>query len=170
MADHATSESDQALPQTRRSWLKTAALSLALLLSGAVIGSGVTVIALRRRADEARRHPEWLSRRTLARMRDRLDLSDAQAEQIRQIFANTRRQAQMLRGEHRREARAIMDVMHEDVSAVLTPEQRAEWERWIRRARERAFRRNGPKEHRKPPRRGGTPPSPPDGAAPEPPR
>lgn len=171
MADQSHPESEQPLPVTRRAWLKTAALSVALLFSGAVIGSGVTVIALRRRAEDARQHPDWLSRRTVDRMRHKLDLSDEQTEEIRRIIAESRDRARTLRREHWDEAKALMETMHEDVSAVLTPEQRAEWEEWIRRARERTFRkrddRDRDRDRRRPPRREGEPPPPPpDGPPP----
>lgn len=159
MAEPSASEPNVALPVSRRSWLRTTVFSVALLLSGAVIGSGVTVMVIHQRFDEARKHPEWLSRRMVDHFREKLDLTDQQTKQIREIFSDTRQRTQALRREQRTEAQAIMQQMHDDVAAVLTPEQREKWDEWFKRVRERAFRR--PPEHRRPPP--GAPPRP-DGA------
>ena len=162
------------LPAPRRSWLKTAALGIVVLLSGMIIGSGLTVIGIRRWADEMRQRPDMFSNLILSRMERDLKLTKDQKSELGKIFKDTREELEEVRDQHRAQAQAFFRDFHDQVIRVLTPGQQKEWEKMWKRARERAFkerpggppraggpeRDRGPREYRpldemkKPPRAG----------------
>lgn len=73
---------------------------------------------------------------------ERLGLTAAQRDSIRQILERDRRRAETLYREFHPRLRARFDSTRAAVDSVLTPEQRAEWER--RRARHHMRREHRP--------------------------
>lgn len=144
MMDTLGESQDKALPAPRRYVWKTVALSAVLVFCGMFIGSGLTLIAIKRRADEFRARPELLSQRMVERMQSDLDLTQNQTDQIDKIFADARREAMEMRERNRAQAQAFFRDLQGKVSQVLTPSQQSEWEEWFRRARNRAMK--GPHE------------------------
>ncbi len=135
----------------RRSWMKTVALGTVVLVSGMVIGSGLTVVGIRRYADEMRRRPDMFSNRILSRMEKDLKLTKDQKSELGKIFKDAREELDEVRGQHRAQAHAFFRDFHDQVARVLTPDQQKKWEETWKRARERAFKyRSGG-----PPRPGG---------------
>jgi len=139
------------LPAPRRSWIKTTLLGAVVLISGMIIGSGLTVIGIRRWADEMRQRPDMFSNRILARMEQDLKLTKEQKSELGKIFKATREELNEMRSQHRVQAQAFFRDFHDEVAHVLTPDQQKEWDTWWKRARERAFKERGVP----PPRPGG---------------
>jgi hypothetical protein len=141
MTDEATSPAPQStLPVPRRSWIKTIAFGVILLLSGMVIGSGLTVIGIRRWANEMRDRPDMFSERILARMQNDLKLTNQQKTEIEKIFKDAREELDEVRQRHRAQGQAYFKEIHDKVAQVLTSTQQKNWDDWWRRARERAFK------------------------------
>lgn len=133
-------QNDPGLPPPRRSWARSVVLGTVLLLCGTVIGSGLTLVALKRRADEFRARPDLLSTRMLERMQADLDLTAKQKVEIEKIFADARKDASEARRRNQAQAQAFFREFQNKVAQVLTPSQQKEWEDWFRKARERAMR------------------------------
>jgi hypothetical protein len=115
----------------RRSSL-AAALYLALVfVSGIVVGafgyklySGSSVSAT-----SPRKSPEEYKRHYLAEMQSRLTLTDAQLSKVSAILDETRDQYRLFRDTHKAEMQAILDAQVRGIKAVLSPEQRQEYEK-----------------------------------------
>ncbi len=148
------------LPVPRRSVWKTVALGTVLLLCGMFIGSGLTLIGIKRRVDEFRARPDLLSERMVDRMDAELELTDKQTEEIRKIFGEARRESAQMRERGRAQAQAFFRDFQGKVSQVLTPSQQSEWEEWFRKARGRAMRERsgGPRDKDNDGKRGDGPP------------
>lgn len=134
------------LPVPQPSRIKPVLLGTVLLMSGIVIGSGLTLIGLKRRADEFRSRPEMFSNRILSKMEDDLNLTKEQKAELNKIFKQAREDLDDVRRQHRAQAQSFFREFHDDVAKVLTVKQQAQWEEWWKRARERAFKdRGGPR-------------------------
>jgi len=133
------------LPVPRPSRVKPVLLGAVLLISGIVIGSGLTLIGLKRRADEFRSRPDMFSNRILSKMETDLNLTKEQKSELSKIFKAAREDLDNVRRQHRAQAQGFFREFHDDVANVLTVKQQEEWEEWWKRARERAFKdRGGP--------------------------
>lgn len=131
------------LPVPGRSRTKTVLLGAVLLISGMVIGSGLTLIGLKRRADEFRQRPEMFSSRILSKMETDLKLTKEQKAELAKIFKEAREELDDVRRQHRAQGQAYFRDFHDEVARVLTVKQQAEWEEWWKRARERAWKDRG---------------------------
>ncbi len=118
----------------RRRWVSVL-LSLGLLISGMVIGSGATLIIVQRVVQHRLRHPEELPDRAVARLKKPLDLSDEQATQIRSIVRQRMARLQSMRHEWQPRLEAELDGLEKDVAAVLKPDQVGKWHRIAREKR-----------------------------------
>jgi len=72
----------------------------------------------------------WGARLLASDLKRRLDLTPEQEAQVEHILADSRAESAQLHREMRPRARAILDRAHARISAVLTPRQRAEFERF----------------------------------------
>ena len=69
------------------------------------------------------------SQQRVERMKERLNLTDDQARQLRQIFQEAHQQWQADQGRADRETmRARHEKMHEQIKSILTPEQQQKFE------------------------------------------
>ena len=166
------SENATRMPTPGRAWLRPLLFGTALLISGAVIGSALTVIVLRSQADRAREDPGWPSDRVAERLIRDLDLTTEQSERVREIFQAHHERVRAFREEHGTSAREMFADLQSEIEEVLTPGQAEEWRLRIERASERALR-EGPRRGRggprgRGPRADGPPPPgpPPDGLYP----
>lgn len=147
MSENATTSGapQNTLPVPRSSRVKPVLLGAVLLMSGVVIGSGLTLIGLKWRADEFRSRPDMFSNRILSKMEDDLNLTKEQKAELSKIFKAAREDLDDVRRQHRAQAQSFFREFHDDVAKVLTVKQQTEWEEWWKRARERAFKdRGGP--------------------------
>lgn len=92
-----------------------------------------------------------------------LGLSDEQQERIEAILVRTHEKASELRRDLHPRVMHLMDRAHEEIGALLTPEQHEKFRRLIERNRSRAERLflGGGRGRRPPAHRDGPPPPPP---------
>lgn len=131
------------LPVPQPSRVKPILLGTVLLISGMVIGSGLTLIGLKRRADEFRSRPDMFSMRILSKMESDLELTKEQKAELSKIFKAAREDLDDVRRQHRAQGQAFFKDFHDQVTNVLTVKQQEEWEAWWKRARERAWKERG---------------------------
>lgn len=146
---------------------------LGVFLAGAVFGGFLSMrVARRFMENPPLREPGQpggqFSPQVLKRLSERLDLTPAQEEKIRPILKQTEEEMRRLRQSGFRETIAVAERMHEQVAALLTPEQKTKLdamrlemrERWskdrMRRWGDRPFRPPG--DHSPPPMKPGEPP------------
>jgi len=135
-----SSATQATLPAPQRSWIKTAFLGTVVLLSGMIIGSGLTIIGVRQWADEMRQRPDMFSYLILSRMEQELSLTKQQKSELGKILKDTKSELEEMRAQHRAQGQAFFRDFHDQVVRVLTPDQQKEWEAMWKRARERAFK------------------------------
>ena len=114
----------------RRRWVSLL-LAILLLLSGGVIGSGLTVMVIIKRAHHRLHHPEEFSADAAARLRQRLDLSDEQTKKVQTILRHRQAALQDLRREFQPRVEAQIDQIRDEVGQVLTPQQAQRWNTWL---------------------------------------
>jgi len=122
------SESDLTPTAPPRRRIPVYVQSFLFLLCGLVIGSGATVLLIRGAVQRMVEHPDLLPERVLQRMDSQLDLDDGQRAAIEAIVAERVAAFRAIRARVRPEIQAEFDSLREEVSEVLTPEQRKEWE------------------------------------------
>ncbi len=127
------------LPAPGKSWIRPLVFGSVLLISGAVIGSALTMLVLRSQAERARDDPAGLSQRAALRLIRELDLTPEQGEQVREIFHAHHERARAFRVQHSSAARELFAELQAEIEEVLTPDQAEQWRRRIERARERAM-------------------------------
>ena len=143
MNNDSTNGAHEQLPVPGRSRTKTVLLGAVLLISGMVIGSGLTLIGLQRRAGEFRSRPDMFSNRILSKMETDLELTKEQKAELGKIFKDAREDLDDVRRQHRAQGQAFFKDFHDQVANVLTVKQQEEWEEWWKRARERAWKERG---------------------------
>lgn len=84
-----------------------------------------------------------------------LKLTEEQRDAIRPIVTRAEEELQRLRRENFQDTARVMDQLHNEVSAVLTAEQRVELETLRKNLRERLRRAQEDRDRRGEPRRGG---------------
>jgi len=147
---------------------------IGIFLCGAVVG-GVVAVRYVRTTAVPRRAAEWqLSSQQWMRIADRLKLTDEQREKIRAIITAYMRDQQTTR----KAMQAATEKAHADITAVLTPEQSADYEKIRGRLRDsekgwqRWYHDQRARYNDTPPAFSGTqqPPPPPRQPPPPPPR
>lgn len=133
-----------------RRWL-TLAMMATVFISGAVIGSGSTMIIVNRRVEEASsRHWNAVCEKMLPALRSELDLTDDQYAQVEQILRRHLGNLNQIRDDVIRPAiREEFEQMKQQVSAVLDEPQNARWTAWLEERRQRVCG-NGAAHHKPP--------------------
>lgn len=148
-----------------------------IFAAGGVAGGFVTLRFCKDRIVNRPVPEEWAPKH-LKRLKDRLELTPEQQEQIRPIVKRNMERLNRIRSSSWEETKTVVSGMQQEISAKLTPEQRAKFEqmnrelREMREAREKAEkarRANAgrPEDDPRPPRDrppGNNPPPPPDKA------
>ncbi len=137
--------SGERLPPRR--WL-TLAMMATVFISGAVIGSGSTMIVINRRVEEAsNRHWNAVCEKMLPALRSELDLSDDQYADVELIIRRHLGKLNEIRDDMIRPIiREEFAQMEKQVSAVLDGEQNERWLAWLEERRQRVCANS----HRKP--------------------
>lgn len=132
-----------------RRWL-TLAMMATVFISGAVIGSGSTMIVINRRVEEASsRHWNAVCEKMLPALRSELELSDDQYADVERIIRRHLSKLNEIRDDVIRPIiREEFAQMEGQVSAVLDDEQNARWLAWLEERRQRVC--SGSAAHRKP--------------------
>jgi hypothetical protein len=121
---------------SRRRWLWVLLFASIVFASGAVTGTGLTLLVIRDRVLHAIHHPETAPERITQRLRRVLDLDDTQAARIEQILRSRQENLQEIRQRVQPEVMAELRRVEDEVAQVLRPEQREIWEARVRQLRE----------------------------------
>jgi len=92
------------------------------------------------------RNPEEFRKRFVATLKTRVHASDEQVAKITAIMDNTRERFRETRSSIDPQLKQIREGQQEQIRALLSPEQAAEWDKW---RQERAERRKQRKEESK---------------------
>jgi hypothetical protein len=132
-----SNETTASITKPKRRWVRTLLLCVVLLLCGMVIGSGLTLHGIWRHVSNVMHNPEEVSKKITTRLTHKLNLTDEQAEQVGAIIEERHRNLNELRLETMPKIHAEFDRVDEEIAAILTPEQQAEWEEMRDRMRHR---------------------------------
>lgn len=127
----------------KRSNLVLAAYMLAVFLSGGVVGFLVHHLYSMRpvNAKTAPRDPDDYRRKYVEEMRSRLNLQEAQVQQLSAILDSTRLRYREFRAKHRPEIISIQEEQVSRIRAMLSEPQRLEYEA-MRAERDRKRRKS----------------------------
>ncbi len=114
---------ERPLRPSRRRWLRSLIIGIAILLCGIIIGSGVTFHVVVGRFMEAVRNPGVVPSRIAARLEKVLDLNEEQAAEVESIVGRHQKELIAIGVEVRPRVRAQFGQMKREIEAVLTPEQ-----------------------------------------------
>ena len=117
-----------ARPRRRRRWVLPV-LFLVTLLAGLIAGASLTVITIRYHVQQAMLYPEERLHKIAARLQKKLDLTDKQTAQVRDIFFERNDALQAIRREVHPRVVEEMDRMYQDVAAILDENQSRKWKR-----------------------------------------
>jgi len=112
---------------------RMAFFGLVILLAGLVIGVSSTLMVVRHKEKTRPWGPEFFSERMMDRLQRDLDLSAEQAKKIGAILKERMQNLEEIRKEARPKVAEQLKLMNEEISAVLTEEQKRIWERRFRR-------------------------------------
>ena len=129
--------------------LKPILLSLLILISGIIIGAGITLILTGNSATSKTMPPgpEYMSRRMVNRIVNELKLSPQQQEQLNPIVQKHMKAMEDIRQEARPKISAEIKQMNEEIASILDDRQKEIWQDNIKRMRERF---NQMRRHRNP--------------------
>jgi len=109
---------------------KLLSLVALVFLAGVVVGVVGTRIAVRHFVGEAIAHPETVPPRIERLLAFRLRLDSGQRVKLHEIMSDTHGQLKELRQEYRPRAVLILSNANGEITALLTPEQLARFEKW----------------------------------------
>jgi hypothetical protein len=132
----------------KKSGLIVAVYLLLTFASGVAVGGlGFWLYSTRGvSANSLRAEPEEWRRRALTEYEARLKLSPDQLQKLDAILDNTRELFQQLNEKHRPEYQAVQQHQNEQIRAILSPDQRAEYEK-LREERDRERKKRGRFKH-----------------------
>jgi Spy/CpxP family protein refolding chaperone len=87
--------------------------------------------------------PEELRKKRLAEMQTRMKLSDEQFAKINSIYDETRAKFHEVRERYKPEMDSLESAQRDKVRSVLSPEQRAEYEKMLKEQEERQKQNGG---------------------------
>ena len=111
-----------------KKWKSILLLAL-VFLAGLAMGVVGTRIVVRRTVQQALIHPEKVQSVLERNLTRRLRLEPGQQAQLRVILTDTREQLSTLRQQFQPQAAEVLRGADEKISALLTPEQRARYEK-----------------------------------------
>lgn len=126
---------------------------LSHLLTAAIFGLAVLILLPWTAQAWGRGGREPSPERALARLAERLDLTEEQQEQVKQILEERFAERNAMRAAHREEMKALRYETDEELAEILTAEQREELNKLRQERRERACdrrRRSGPWDAERP--------------------
>ena len=107
---------------------RMAFFGLIILVAGLVIGSASTLILVRPRPIGWTRGPEFISEKMVHDLQRHLQLSDEQAEKVESILQKHMRKLNEIRMNARTQIVEQLRLMNEEISAVLTEQQKQIWQ------------------------------------------
>ncbi len=121
---------------TDKPW-KLVLLLAGIFAAGAVTGSFVTVRMGRQMMQKHIAPPDQMGPMRFKLLVDKLELTPEQQEKLRPIVMRNMEEMGRVRMNSLAEARRIAERMNKDITAVLTPEQKAKFDEMNRKMRER---------------------------------
>jgi hypothetical protein len=112
----------------RRRWLRIV-LWLVIFGSGLLVGTGLTLIAVRRGVLQAIHHPEQMPTNVSRRLQRTLDLDDQQTQQVREILRRRQVDLEQIRVRYQPEIEEQLDLIRAEIGEVLDDQQRNAWYR-----------------------------------------
>ncbi len=106
---------------------RMAFFGLIILIAGLIIGAAAAVLVLPRTGVQRAASQERGHQMMLERIMPRLGLSAKQAEQIGPVLQKHMQRLEEIREQGRTQIAEELEAMDEDLSAVLTPDQRQRW-------------------------------------------
>ena len=103
--------------------------------SGAVVGSALTILEIKRLRTAMMSHPEAMIDRLTSDIRRDAELNDEETSRIRAIVADHHRRMMIILPQIGEE----LDILQHDVASVLTPTQRERWEPKFKQFRQHMF-------------------------------
>lgn len=152
---------------TDKPW-KLVLLLTGIFLAGGVAGGFVT-LEVGKNMLRKRLAPENWGPARLKKLEEQLNLTPEQIERLKPIVRRDVEDMNRLRQQGFQETRRILERMERDIAAVLTPEQKAKFEKLNEEMRERARRMMERRERGEKTERRGPPPEGKDGPPPPPP-
>jgi hypothetical protein len=102
-------------------------LGVLILVCGIAIGSGGTVVVMKRMILRAIQHPERIPQRITDRMRGKLNLTEDQATKVKAILTEHQKKIQALLRQIQPGVNEEFVKAKEDVAATLNPDQAKKW-------------------------------------------
>ena len=115
-----------------KSWKACLAIAL-VFIAGFASGAFVTRVITRQIVRTVLSHPERLQPQIERRLTRSLRLDPHQQGELRRVLIRTRTELMDLRRDSQPRAQAIINRARQEISAVLTPEQRAGFEAFLDR-------------------------------------
>ena len=110
--------------------LKSLLLVALVFLAGVAVGVVGTRAVVRRVVSQAISHPEIIQARIERNLAFRLRLDDSQRVKLHEIMSDTHGQLKDLRREYRPRVVLVLSNANDQITALLTPEQLARFEKW----------------------------------------
>ena len=117
---------DLSIGTKKKRW-RSFLLGLLILICGMAIGTGGTVVVMKRIILNAIQHPEKVPERITDRMRGKLDLTDDQAAKVKEILTERQKKIRTLLRQIQPEVDKEFEDAREDVAAILKPDQAKKW-------------------------------------------
>jgi uncharacterized protein YneF (UPF0154 family) len=146
---------NQPVPTLPRPSVKPVLLSFLILVSGIIIGAGLTFFLTRKiETKPMRQGPEHMSRRTVNRIVRELRLSPDQREQLSPIINEHMKAIDEIRSQARPKISKQLQDMNEQILGILNEHQKELWQERVQQMQERFQRtrhRRGPRDGRRMP-------------------
>jgi hypothetical protein len=144
-----TTGNSKTMPIGRPHNLRMLLLSMVILVAGIVIGSAGTTLIIQKSSRNHEPRPVD-AERMIHRLRNRLDLTDEQHDKIEPIIKTFMDKHRVIKEKARPQVEELVNNMKEDISALLTEDQKQRWEKQMKYF-ERGFRmQRGPGRGRGP--------------------
>jgi hypothetical protein len=114
------------LASKKKRW-RSLLLGILILVCGMAIGTGGTVVVMKRIILHSIQHPEKVPQRITDRMRGKLDLTEDQAAKVKAILTESQKKIQDLLRQIQPEVDKEFEKAKEDVAAILKPDQAKKW-------------------------------------------
>ncbi|MBI4375059.1 MAG: hypothetical protein HY549_01290 [Elusimicrobia bacterium] len=112
-------------------------LFVAIFLSGAICGAGLSAFIIHRAVRQAVARPELRVQRATRFLTRRLKLDNSQQEQTRAVLERQALEFNKLRLEVWPRVLQRLDLSEREIAALLSPAQRQKWEKMARRLRQK---------------------------------
>lgn len=114
----------------RRRWVSVL-LAVLLLISGAIVGSTVTLLVIRNRVLHRLERPQGLAELAAARLKRHYGLSPEQTRAAQRVFRERQRNLQQIRRQVQPQIDRQLDGMRADIAEILGPADAPQWRAWF---------------------------------------